>query len=120
MVAALQGPNTAGCGCSLCRGGTCAMSFRGRLRLFFALIVVVPMIALGIVLFALTGRTETGKADAGIAAGTRTAIGTYREEGKSAEPALRRLARDQALHRAIASGRTGAAERRLRELAPPR
>jgi hypothetical protein len=49
------------------------MNFRGRLRLFFALIVIVPMLALGIVLFALTGRTETGKADAGIAAGTRTA-----------------------------------------------
>ena len=29
------------------------MSFRSRLRLFFALIVIVPMIALGIVLFAL-------------------------------------------------------------------
>src|SRR5215218_9920308 len=78
------------------------------------------MIALGIVLFALTGRTETGKADAGIAAGTRTAIGIYREEVKSAEPGLRRLARDEGLHRAIASGSMGAAERRLRELAAPR
>jgi hypothetical protein len=29
------------------------MSFRSRLRLFFALIVLVPMIALGVVLFAL-------------------------------------------------------------------
>ena len=47
------------------------MSFRGRLRLFFALIVIVPMIALGIVLFALTARTETGKADAGIGTGAR-------------------------------------------------
>jgi diguanylate cyclase (GGDEF)-like protein len=93
------------------------MSFRGRLRLFFALIVVVPMIALGIVLFALTGRTETGKADAGIAAGTRTAIGIYREEIEDAGPALRRLAGDERLQRALARGRTGAAQRRLRELA---
>ena len=96
------------------------MSFRGRLRLFFALIVIVPMIALGIVLFALTGRTETGKADAGIAAGTRTAVGIYREDIQSAQPLLRRLAGDEQLHRAIASGRPDAARRRLRELAPPR
>jgi diguanylate cyclase (GGDEF)-like protein len=93
------------------------MSFRGRLRLFFALIVVVPMIVLGIVLFALTGRTETGKADAGIAAGTRATIGIYREEIEDARPALRRLAADGRLQRTLASGRTGFAERRLRELA---
>ena len=93
------------------------MSFRGRLRLFFALIVIVPMIALGIVLFALTGRSETGKADAGLAAGTRAAVGIYREEIGRARPALRRISRDRDLHRAIASGRAGAAERRLRELA---
>jgi diguanylate cyclase (GGDEF)-like protein len=92
------------------------MSFRGRLRLFFALIVIVPMIALGVVLFALTARSETGKADAGIAAGTRAAIGIYREEIERARPALRRIAGDRELHRALASGRAGAAERRLREL----
>jgi len=56
------------------------MSFRGRLRLFFALIVIVPMVALGIVLFTLTERTETGKADAGIATATRAAVGVYRED----------------------------------------
>ena len=42
------------------------MSFRNRLRLFFGLIVIVPMVALGAVLFALTARSETGKADAGV------------------------------------------------------
>jgi diguanylate cyclase (GGDEF)-like protein len=35
------------------------MSFRGCLRLFFALIVVVPAIAVGAALFALTGGSET-------------------------------------------------------------
>src|SRR4051794_6877239 len=35
------------------------MSFRGRLRLFFALIVLVPVIAVGAALFALTGGSET-------------------------------------------------------------
>ena len=92
------------------------MSFRGRLRLFFALIVIVPMVALGIVLFALTARSEIGKADAGIAAGSRAAMGIYREQVECARPPLRRLAGDRALQRAIASGERSAAERRLREL----
>ena len=53
------------------------MSFRGRLRLFFGLIVIVPMIALAVVLFTLTARSETGKADAGISSGARTAFGVH-------------------------------------------
>jgi diguanylate cyclase (GGDEF)-like protein len=93
------------------------MSFRARLRLFFALIVIVPMIALGIVLFALAGRTETGKADAGLAAGTRAAMGIYREEMERTKPVLERIARDRELHGALAAERAGAAERRLRSLA---
>jgi diguanylate cyclase (GGDEF)-like protein len=93
------------------------MSFRSRLRLFFALIVIVPMVALGIVLFALTERSETGKADAGISAGTQAAIGVYREEVERARPALRRIARDEALQGALAAGNTVRAERRLRQLA---
>ena len=92
------------------------MSFRGRLRLFFALIVIVPMIALGVVLFALTARSETGKADAGLAAGSRSAMGVYREQAERARPSLRRIADDDELQRSLASGRPGAAERRLREL----
>ena len=47
------------------------VNFRARLRLFFVLLVILPMIALAIVLFTLTARSETGKADAGISAGTR-------------------------------------------------
>ena len=92
------------------------MSFRGRLRLFFALIVIVPMIALGVVLFALTARSETGKADAGLAAGSRSATGIYREDATRAQPSLHRIARDRALQRALRSGRADEAERRLREL----
>jgi diguanylate cyclase (GGDEF)-like protein len=89
------------------------MSFRGRLRLFFALIVIVPMIALGVALFVLSARTETGKADAGIATAARTALAAYREEAIRARGALRRVTRDPALQRAVARGRTGAAGRRL-------
>ena len=92
------------------------MSFRGRLRLFFGLIVIVPMVALGIVLFALTARSETGKADAGIAAGTHTALGIYRELAERARMELRRLAADGRLQRTLASGDWAAARRRLRGL----
>ena len=92
------------------------MSFRGRLRLFFALIVIVPMIALGVVLFALTARSETGKADAGLAAGSRSATGIYREDAERARPSLHRIAGDRELQHALRSGRADEAERRLREL----
>jgi diguanylate cyclase (GGDEF)-like protein len=90
------------------------VSFRARLRLFFVLLVIVPMIALAVVLFAITSRSETGKADAGISAGSRTAFGVYEEAARSAEPALRRVAEDRALRAALASG--GAVEPRLESL----
>jgi diguanylate cyclase (GGDEF)-like protein len=74
------------------------------LRLFFVLLVIVPMIALAVVLFTLTSRSETGKADAGISAGTRTAFGVYEEAAARAEPALREVASDRRLRAAVASG----------------
>ena len=89
------------------------MSFRGRLRLFFVLLVIVPMIALAVVLFTLTSRSETGKADAGISAGTRTAFGVYEEAARRAAPALHDVASDRRLRAALAagSGVDGALER---------
>jgi diguanylate cyclase (GGDEF)-like protein len=84
------------------------------LRLFFVLLVIVPMIALAIVLFALTAESETGKVDAGISAGVRTAFGVYEEEAREAEPALREVAEDPRLHSALASG--SGVEGRLEEL----
>src|ERR687890_1268021 len=95
------------------------MSFRGRLRLFFALIVIVPLIALGVVLFALPERIETGKAEAGIAAGTRTAIGIYQEEARRAGSRVTEVARDPALGRAVARGDMAAAGRPPPARPPP-
>jgi diguanylate cyclase (GGDEF)-like protein len=80
------------------------VNFRARLRLFFVLLVIVPMIALAVVLFTLTSRSETGKADAGISAGTQTAFGTYEEAAAAAEPALREVASDAELNAALESG----------------
>jgi diguanylate cyclase (GGDEF)-like protein len=92
------------------------MSFRRRLRLFFALIVIVPLIALGVVLFALTERIETGKTDARIGTAARTALGVHREESAAARPALRRIAADPVLRQSVVTDRLGDAERRMREL----
>src|SRR5215213_7825635 len=90
------------------------VDFRARLRLFFVLLVIVPMIALAIVLFTLTGRSETGKADAGISAGTRTAFSIYEERAAEARPAVHAVAADPQLTEALASG-TGI-EQRLKQL----
>jgi diguanylate cyclase (GGDEF)-like protein len=90
------------------------VSFRARLRLFFVLLVIVPMIALAVVLFTLTARSETGKADAGISAAARTAIGVYEEAARRAEPALDGVASDRRLKAALRTGR--GIEARLEEL----
>jgi len=90
------------------------MSFRGRLRLFFALIVIVPMIALALVLFALTARSETGKADAGIAVAMRTAFAVHEETADRAEGVLRQVASDPELRAALIAG--GGEQARLEEL----
>ncbi|HKO28500.1 MAG TPA: hypothetical protein VJU80_13655, partial [Solirubrobacteraceae bacterium] len=64
------------------------MSFRGRLLLFFTIIVVIPMIAVAVVLFHLTGDSETGKADAEIAQGMRSAFAVYDQDRAAARRAL--------------------------------
>ncbi|MEX2196115.1 MAG: diguanylate cyclase [Thermoleophilaceae bacterium] len=92
------------------------MSFRSRLRVFFTIIVVVPMAAVALVLFSLTEDSETGKADARLAGGLRTAFALYDEAGENARRQLDRVVNDRELQRALTAGRTAAIERRLREL----
>jgi diguanylate cyclase (GGDEF)-like protein len=82
------------------------MSFRGRLRLFFAIIVVVPMIAVALVLFAVSESSETGKADAAIAAGLRNALALHEESSERAEPVLRRVARNPRIRAQLERGLT--------------
>src|SRR5436190_1585979 len=51
------------------------MSFRGRLFIFFTIIVIVPMAAVAVVLFKVTSDSETGKSDSRIAQGPTTVKG---------------------------------------------
>jgi diguanylate cyclase (GGDEF)-like protein len=92
------------------------MSFRGRLRVFFALIVLVPLAVVTIVAFALTANSERGKADAGLATAQRTAAGLFREASAQAAPAVRRLAADEPLRDALVRGDRSRARQRLRQL----
>ena len=92
------------------------MSFRTRLWLFFALIVIVPMIALAIVLFSVTASSETGKADAGIAQGARTASAVHEAQALQTLDELREVAADPKLRQALANGRIAAARARIGRL----
>jgi diguanylate cyclase (GGDEF)-like protein len=93
------------------------MSFRGRLLLFFTIIVVIPMIAVAVVLFHLTGDSETGKADAEIAQGMRSAFAVYDGDRGHARDALDPIAGDAQLGRLIGRRDKRAIKARLRALA---
>jgi diguanylate cyclase (GGDEF)-like protein len=92
------------------------MSFRARLWLFFALIVIVPMIALAMVLFSLTASSETGKADAAVAQGVRTAFAAHDAESRQVRDDASRVAGDPALRRALVENRVADARARIAAL----
>src|SRR5436190_11527116 len=92
------------------------MSFRGRLLLFFVIIVVVPMLAVALVLFNITADSENGKADSAIAQGLRSAGSIYESDRQTARHELARIAGDPQLAKAIRSGRAAAVRTELRRL----
>src|SRR5688572_16819852 len=92
------------------------MSFRSRLLIFFTIIVVVPMIGVGLVLFSLTADSEHGKVDARLAGGLRTTLGFYEEARLEARRSLRRISSDPVLRAALRAGDEAAVARRLRDL----
>src|SRR5919199_3959542 len=94
------------------------MSFRGRLRLFFTIMVVIPMIAVAYVLFYLTADSERGKVDAEIAKGMQAAFAIYDQDRARARHVLGDVAGDAQLGRALGRPqRRAAVRRRLRALA---
>ena len=95
------------------------MSFRGRLFVFFTIIVIVPMAAVAVVLFKITSDSETGKADARIAQGLQTALAVYDTSASRAQGALADVANDPAFARAMRSRNARAINRRARALLRP-
>ena len=80
------------------------MSFRGRLLLFFMIIVIVPMVAVALVLFSITADSESGKTDAQIAQGLRAAFAVYdADRARARRPSRNRRA---ASHRHLGHGLT--------------
>jgi diguanylate cyclase (GGDEF)-like protein len=70
------------------------MSLRGRLRLFFLMIVVVPLIVVGAVFYLLIASNESAKSDAQVSAHSDTAIALYEEAFREAQRDARAIARD--------------------------
>src|SRR3954462_6785965 len=92
------------------------MSFRARLTLFFVLIVVFPMVAVGVVVFRLISDNETAKVEARLAEGQAAAIGLYDESRKDALRARRRGGGDAGFVQAVRNRNKSAAVRRARAL----
>ncbi|MGN6871710.1 MAG: diguanylate cyclase [Solirubrobacteraceae bacterium] len=69
------------------------MSFRARLLTFFVLIVVVPMVAIGILMFRLISDSQQGKADARAGGLASAAASLYQSEAGLARGDAETLAR---------------------------
>src|SRR5690242_2128426 len=92
------------------------MSFRSRLSVFFVAIVIVPMVAVGVVVFKLISDNEAGKADARVAAAANVGVGRYRDALGQGRVAAREVAADPALAAALLRDDVATAQRRAAAL----
>src|SRR3954451_15343580 len=92
-------------------------SFRGRLRLFFAVIVIVPMVAVGLVLFQLLDASGDYKLDSGLDQAQKTAKALYQDDRQAAIGALEPFRDDRRLATAIEKEQAAIAQRRITMLA---
>src|SRR3982751_4117724 len=88
-------------------------SFRNRLRLFFVVIVIIPMVAVGLVLFQLVSRSERSQVDAQLSEAQRVTQNLYRDSAAQANDAGKAIVADAALGRAIASKDNAAIQKAL-------
>src|SRR4051794_7762223 len=88
-------------------------SFRNRLRLFFVVIVIIPMLAVALVLFQLVARSEQSQVDAQLGEAQRVAQNLYRDSAGEANDAGKAIAADDALGQAIAKKDSTAIQARL-------
>ena len=96
------------------------MSFRGRLFIFFTIIVIVPMAAVAVVLFKITSDSETGKSDSRIAQGLTTALAVYQADVDRAQSVLAQVAHDPEMSRALARQTKLRISRRARQIVKAR
>jgi hypothetical protein len=87
------------------------MSFRARLTSFFVVIVVVPMIAVGFLVFRLIDQSDEGKADARASGLASAAASIYQSESAGARSDATTIARN------VAALRGAALRERARSLA---
>jgi diguanylate cyclase (GGDEF)-like protein len=97
--------------------GPTPMSFRGRLSLFFLLIVVLPMVAFAVLVTQVVSESTNGKADARLTQALHTSVSLYRDDAASARTAAKRLAQDPALATALAADDRAQIETVVRQLA---
>jgi diguanylate cyclase (GGDEF)-like protein len=88
-------------------------SFRARLRLFFVVIVVFPMITIAVVLYQLIVASESSQTDARLAESQTVALGIYEEEQEEAGAVAVRIGKDQQLADALAADDRPAVQKRL-------
>ena len=94
-----------------------SVSFRGRLTLFFLLIVVLPMIAVAVLVTQVTAQSDNGKADARLAAGLDAALALYRDDAAAAKQPVMGFASEPALAAALRSGDRARIQKTARGLA---
>jgi diguanylate cyclase (GGDEF)-like protein len=92
-------------------------SFRNRLRLFFVVIVVVPMLAVALVLFRLVSTSEDARVDARLSQAQRSAQGLYQAEQRRAAAAANEIGSDPQLAAAIRDDDDMRVQQRLGALA---
>ena len=92
-------------------------SFRNRLRLFFVVIVIIPMIAVAFVLFRLVAASQHSRGDAKVAEAQTVGMNLYRESADAAQAAGRAIVADPQLRVAIADKDDSAIQRQLAKAA---
>ena len=86
------------------------MSFRGRLALFFLLIVVIPIAAIALLVIDVTSDSQEGKADARLSTGLTTALTVYEDEVEAAGDAVAEMLASPDVQATLASGDPAAIE----------
>ena len=97
--------------------GLVAVSFRTRLIVFFALIVLVPLAVVGVGLVRVADESRTASTDAALTAAAETGLALFARELHSAADGAREAGRDESLAHALRSGDAPAARRAVDRIA---